>query len=321
MGEQTKAYITGVKNFFGDTINSILEVQCGGGYDIENCVVLQDKNLNYIGVDVDDKIIRDNRNYFKKEKNKIFMTLDASNEPLPKSDLVVCVGVMEYLPNANIWSLIENIRESGAKYVAFDYYCSAFNDLNINEDIKILTENGPYEKEKAKLKEQPKSRAINLIESPFYFPNPDILFPTVNINKLVAFYEIKDIYLYMDWCNADVSLIRKMLIPLFESKFNEIKDLFIKNEAEYLFLDVMKTTEFSWEKYYYEEPYKAIVFDNRLYIDFFNLLKCQNDKEQMKILLEKIFVFNDLISENCLWVQCLLRDFVSYKTTGDFVYL
>ena len=133
--EQTKKHITILKNFLGNEVNSILEIQCGDGYDIENCVALQDKNLKYIGVDVVDEVIQDNRQYFRNEKNKLFMILDASNEPLPQCDLVVCSGIMEYLPIANIWSLIENIRDSGAKYVAFDYYHAPINGLKVNEDI------------------------------------------------------------------------------------------------------------------------------------------------------------------------------------------
>jgi len=95
---QTKQYISIIKNHLPN-INSILEIQCGDEYRIENCLALQDRNLQYIGVDIDDDVIRNNRQYFKAEKNKVFITLDASNEALPKTDLVLCLGMAPIFAN------------------------------------------------------------------------------------------------------------------------------------------------------------------------------------------------------------------------------
>ena len=316
--EQTKKHITLLKNFLGNEVNSILEIQCGDGYDIENCVALQDKNLKYIGVDVVDEVIQDNRQYFRNEKNKLFMILDASNEPLPQCDLVVCSGMMEYLPIANIWSLIENIRDSGAKYVAFDYYHTPINGLKVNEDIKIGNNDEDNNKENKKEKgKKPINRAINLIQAPFYFPQPKFLIPTGDINHSIALYKIKDIAFFMDWHNDDISYLRSKLFGYLESDFRDIKAVFDKEEnGEQLFKDAITAGNINWNKMYYDEPYKTIVDKGGIftkYIDFLILLyndnlangRIQNDQpERYKELLNE---------DNYLWASIIAKDFVKWK--------
>ena len=324
--EQTKQHITLLKNFLGEKVNSILEIQCGDGYDIENCIALQDKNLKYIGVDVVDEVIQDNRQYFRNEKNKLFMILDASNEPLPQCDLVVCSGMMEYLPIANIWSLIENIRDSKAKYVAFDYYHAPINGLKVNEDIKIESDEedkkkNSKDKDLKKEKEndqknEPVKRAINLTQAPFYFPKPKFLIPTGDINHSIAFYEIKDIEFFMDWHNDDVSYLRHKLVNYLESDFNEIKSVFEKQEdGEKLFKDAITADNVNWNKMYYDEPYKTIVDKGGIftkYIDFLILLykadkieRLQNDQpERYKELLNE---------DNFLWASIIAKDYIKWK--------
>lgn len=342
--EQTKKHITILKNFLGNEVNSILEIQCGDGYDIENCVALQDKNLKYIGVDVVDEVIQDNRQYFRNEKNKLFMILDASNEPLPQCDLVVCSGMMEYLPIANIWSLIENIRDSGAKYVAFDYYHAPINGLKLNEDIKIENnseiceeKNEEVDEEKGKKSKKskknleicdckstekydckkPVNRAINLTLAPFYFPQPKFLIPTGDINHSIALYKIKDIAFFMDWHNDDISYLRSKLFGYLESDFRDIKAVFDKEEnGEQLFKDAITAGNINWNKMYYDEPYKTIVDKGGIftkYIDFLILLyndnlangRIQNDQpERYKELLNE---------DNYLWASIIAKDFVKWK--------
>lgn len=322
----TKQHITLLKNFLGEKVNSILEIQCGDGYDIENCIALQDKNLKYIGVDVVDEVIQDNRQYFREEKNKLFMILDASNEPLPQCDLVVCSGMMEYLPIANIWSLIENIRDSKAKYVAFDYYHSPISELKINEDIKIESDeedekknskNKDLKKEKENdYKNEPVKRAINLTQAPFYFPKPKFLFPTDDINHSIAFYEIKDIEFFMDWHNDDVSYLRHKLVDYLESDFNEIKSVFEKQEdGEKLFKDAITADSIDWNKTYYNEPYKTIIDSNGIFTKWIDLLillyktdkvdRLQNDQPER---------YKDLLNEdNFLWASIIAKDYIKWK--------
>ena len=191
--KNTKTYITAIKKILPE-INSILEIQCGDAYDIENCKALQDKALQYIGLDLRDEIIFDNRQYFRDEKQKIFMTLDASNEPLPRADLIIATNMASRLPIANIWSLLENIRDSEAQYFLFNF---DIQEEGVNEDFKI-DENLP----------KPKSRPVNLTKAPFYFPPAEFLLPLEEKNRFAAFYKIKDISYFLDWHNDDVSKLR-----------------------------------------------------------------------------------------------------------------
>jgi SAM-dependent methyltransferase len=299
----TKQHITLLKNSLPN-INSILEIQCGGGYDIENCIALQDKNLNYIGVDVVDEHILDNRQYFRNEKNKIFMVLDASNEPLPKTDLVVCVGMAPYLPIANIWSLLENIRDSEAKYFAFDFY---HIDEKLNSDIEL-----PEDDEDKNSK--PKKRAINLCRAPFYFPKPKFLFLTDDIAHSIALYEISDVSFYMDWHNDDISKLRMQLVNRMEEDMNALRPSFLQEtNGEEMFKEMMikfleTATVDHHQKYYYDEPYKTI-------IDRCGGLVARNNiyflvsRSEMKRLSGYEFVTVD----NFIHAQVIAKDFIRWK--------
>lgn len=307
----TKQHITSLKNSLPN-INAILEVQCGGGYDIENCLALQDKNLFYIGVDVVDEHILDNRQYFRDEKNKIFMILDASNEPLPKTDLVVATGMAPYLPIPNIWSLLENIRDSEARYFAFDYY---HTKEELNADIEISDESDDEKKKKSK-DEKPKKRPINLSEAPFYFPKPKFLFPTDDVEKSVALYEIKDVSYFMDWHNEDVSKLRADLFAKMEEDLKELKKPFLLEiDGEEMFREMMVgfldvKAEDHNQKYYYDEPYKSIIdkADNGLLRrnNFFRLVHRCEEKE-----IAKQYEF--INEDNFIHAQILAKDYIRFK--------
>lgn len=319
MTEETKKHITLLKNYFDDKVKSILEIQCGDGYDIENCVALQDKNLNYIGVDVVDEIIQDNRQYFRYEKNKIFMILDASNEPLPTSDLVVCTNMMEYLPIANIWALLENIRDSGCKYIAVNYYHSQIGDLAINEDIKVDNNNEEVDNNEKQQKnsKNPIKRGINLTQAPFYFPLPNILFPTDDINMSVALYKIEDIAFYMEWHNNDISFLRSKLIKYIDEDLNIIQNALKKHEnGEQMFMDfIVNSNELDWQKMYYDETIKNIVDKENIftvYIDFLLLKFNSNDLQRFKD--EQSERYGKYLTEkNMPWASVITKEFIKYK--------
>jgi hypothetical protein len=301
----TKQHISAIKNIFPQ-ISSILEVQCGDGYDIENCEALQNKTLSYIGVDVRDEVIYDNRQYFRDEKHKIFMTLDASNEPLPTADLIVACGMAPYLPIANIWSLLENIRDSGARYFAFDY---SIEKKDLNSDINL-------DEESAK-KSKPKSRPINLCEAPFYFPKPVFLLPGNDEGKFVAFYEIADVSYFMDWHNDDVSKLRMQLFYRMAEDFAFLEPSFMREvNGANLFKEMMigflsLDAGAHNQKYYYEEPFKNII--NRI-----NGLGARNNifrlvyrSENNVLSQEKGYEF--INEANAIHAQVLAKDYIRFR--------
>lgn len=301
-----KYYISEIKNRIPD-ISSILEIQCGNEYEIENCKVLQDKNLKYIGVNVVDKIIRSNRQYFKDEKNKIFITLDASNESLPKCDLVICVDMAPYLPISNIWALLENIRDSEAKYFAFDHYNSKINDLEINYDIKI--ENG----EKDFI---PEKRAINLCKSPFYFPEPSFTVEASD-SHLVAIYEIEKVKFFMDVYSDELSKLRRKIFDKAEMDFEYLRFTFLSGseDGEELFKKMMvqfleiKEQEHI-EKYWGSELYKSIISKGLA-------LEKRNNFFRMVYMCRTDIIAKDYDIENSnimMWkVKIIAMDYIRWK--------
>ncbi|OFW80378.1 MAG: hypothetical protein A2887_05445 [Alphaproteobacteria bacterium RIFCSPLOWO2_01_FULL_40_26] len=302
----TKQHITSIKNIFPH-ISSILEVQCGGGYDIENCLALQHKNLRYIGVDVRDEEIFDNRQYFRNEKNKIFMVLDASNEPLPQADLIVAVGMAPCLPIANIWSLLENIRDSEGTYFAFDYYTSG---EEMNADIELPDD------EKMDKNFKAKKRPINLCQAPFYFPNPQFLIPTDDPNHLVAFYKIRDVSYFMDWHNDDVSKLRMQLVNRVEKDVALLEESFMREpngakmfeEMMVKFLEIQPADHN--QKYYYDEPCKTII--NRV-----NGLSNRNNifrlvyRSELENLRKENYEFVN--EDNFIHAQVLAKDYIRWR--------
>lgn len=303
----TKQHITSLKNFFPN-INSILEIQCGAAYGIENCQALQDKNLQYIGVDVLEETIYDNRQYFRNEKNKIFMTLDASNEPLPKADLIVCTAMAPYLPISNIWALLENIRDSEARYFAFNY--DSGNADEINSELNFDGENS---KESSLAKRRP----INLSNAPFYFPKPKFLIPTEEPNQFVAFYEIRDVSFFMDWHNDDVSQMRMKLFNRIHEDFAVLEPSFAKEingkemfeEMMLQFLEIAPSDHN--QKYYYDQPYQDIVNRVSGLINRNNIFRLVYRSETDILNKEKGYEFLD--NENSIHAQILAKDFIRWK--------
>lgn len=305
MATVTKKYITSIKELLGNDINTILEVQCGTEYDIENCIALSYKNINYIGVDIVDEAIRNNRQYFRNEKNKLFITLDASNEVLPKNDLTICVNMPQYLPISNIWSLLENIRDSGAKYFAFNYSIRINDDEEINEDIEL-----------EKLKKKIQKRKINLRYPPFYFPEPLCLFPGNENSEFIALYKTSEVSFFMDWCSRETSFLRAMLFCYFEKDFKIIDKAFNMYEGGKELLKSALTAEtLDWDKVYYSEKYKKIVDDNRIfdeYIDFLIILYKNGKIERLH--KDNPDRYQKLITEeNFINASIIAKDYIKWK--------
>lgn len=295
---KTKTYITSIKKILPH-INSIAEVQCGDAYEIENCEALADKNLQYIGLDVRDEIIFDNRQYFRDEKQKIFMTLDASNEPLPRADLIIALNMASHLPIANIWSLLENIRDSEAKYFVFNY---DVKEAEMNADFTIDENSAP------------KSRPVNLEKAPFYFPRAEFLLPLSEKNHFAAFYKIADVSFFMDWHNDDVSKLRMEMFHKLNSDFAAIKSAFSKQEnGEEMFKEMMVgfieiDAGAHNQKFYYDEPYRSIIDKNQVLTYRNNIFRLVYKTELEVIATEYDF----LNEENFLWAQVLTKDFIRF---------
>jgi len=123
-------------------IKSVLDIPCGD-FNWMNNVDL--KEVHYIGADIVENMIEDNKNNFKDYEFKV---LDITEDDLPEVDLIFARDILGHFDYENIEKTIKNIISSGSKYLL----TTSFTKWEYNIDIK----NGDW-------------RPINLMLKPFLF--------------------------------------------------------------------------------------------------------------------------------------------------------
>jgi 2-polyprenyl-3-methyl-5-hydroxy-6-metoxy-1,4-benzoquinol methylase len=123
-------------------IKSVLDIPCGD-FNWMNNVDL--KEVHYIGADIVENMIEDNKNNFKDYEFKV---LDITEDDLPEVDLIFARDILGHFDYENIEKTIKNILRSGSKYLL----TTSFTKWEYNVDIK----NGDW-------------RPINLMLKPFLF--------------------------------------------------------------------------------------------------------------------------------------------------------
>ncbi len=148
---QTESLVKDLDKLIVDmSITSILDIPCGDFRWMQNVNL---SKVNYIGADIVEDIIK--LNIEKHEKNNIkFKVIDLINDPLPKSDLIITRDCLVHLSYKDINKAIENIRNSGCKYLL----TTTFTDCHSNYDI--IT--GDW-------------RRLNFQDKPFDFSNPILI--------------------------------------------------------------------------------------------------------------------------------------------------
>lgn len=148
-------------------IKSILDIPCG---DFNWMKEVDLTNISYIGADVIDEIIVDNKN---KYPDKNFLVLNLIEDNLPNVDLIFVRDCLGHLCEKDCLKAIQNIKKSGSKYLC----TTSFPRLEKNKDIT----NGSW-------------RPINLLISPFkmnpiYLINEDCResFPHYNDKCMLLF--------------------------------------------------------------------------------------------------------------------------------------
>jgi hypothetical protein len=133
-------------------IESILDVPCGDFAWLSTI----DLRIPYIGADIVEALVRENeRRFGGPQSNRRFVHLDVTQDPLPRTDAVLCRDCLVHLSFTNILRSIENMRASGARYLL----TTTFLEHEVNEDI----EDGDW-------------RMLNLQRAPFNFTAPvDVL--------------------------------------------------------------------------------------------------------------------------------------------------
>ena len=127
-------------------VKSMVDVPCGDF----NWMRLLDPRIDYFGADIVPQLIENNqRNYAR--PGRAFGLLDIAKDPLPRTDLVFSRDLFVHLSEKDIRSALENIFDSGAKYLV----ATTFTSRDKNVDIPT----GLW-------------RTLNLQRPPFSFPPP-----------------------------------------------------------------------------------------------------------------------------------------------------
>jgi SAM-dependent methyltransferase len=127
----------------------------------------------YIGIDIVRDLIEVNAIRYGGERRR-FRALDATREPLPRADAVLCREVLFHLSFEDIWSLVENVRRSGTSF----FIATTDSDLRLNADIV----SGDF-------------RFLNLRRAPFWFPVPSfsIWDNAVAADRVLAGWEVANL--------------------------------------------------------------------------------------------------------------------------------
>lgn len=128
-------------------IKSMLDIPCGDFYWMKEVYL---SKVYYVGADIVSELITKNIVDYPEYKFKV---LDLINSELPKVDLIFCRDCLVHLPDYLVIKAIQNIKNSGAKYLL----STTFPNRE-NHDIQI----GQW-------------RPINLLNSPFDLHNPILI--------------------------------------------------------------------------------------------------------------------------------------------------
>lgn len=146
--DQTGAVILALPGLFREYgINRVLDIPCGDFHWMRNVDL---GGIDYIGADIVRDLIEENNSRFQHD-NVHFLHLNLIDDALPNSDLVLCRDCLVHLSFSDIFKALNNICESGAKYLL----TTTFVDREHNPDIKT----GRW-------------RELNLELPPFSFPEP-----------------------------------------------------------------------------------------------------------------------------------------------------
>jgi len=129
-------------------IKTIVDAPCGD-FSWMQCIDLS--CLEYLGVDIVDKVIENNEN--KYDKNNIrFSVLDIIKQAPPKADLILCRDCLVHLSNSDALKALSNFKNSNSKYLL------ATTFINCNKNIDLVSGRG--------------WRPLNMEVPPFNLPRP-----------------------------------------------------------------------------------------------------------------------------------------------------
>jgi hypothetical protein len=131
-------------------VETLLDAPCGDLNWMSKCQLPVKK---YIGADIVDELIQENKKRFAQDRFREFLTLDICKDSLPKADLIIIRDTFVHLNYRSIHASIHNLKSSEIKWLL----CTHFPGRK-NSDI--ITGNW---------------RPLNMEAEPFHFPAPEKL--------------------------------------------------------------------------------------------------------------------------------------------------
>ncbi|MFD1064144.1 class I SAM-dependent methyltransferase [Winogradskyella litorisediminis] len=173
--QHTQTLIAELNSLFEEyKISTVLDLPCG---DFNWMRKVDLSNINYLGADIVEDIIEENKLKYQSEYIE-FEMMDIITSNLGKHDLVLVRDCLVHFSYVNIVKTIKNLKRSGSKYLL----TTTFPGIDSNKDIV----SGEW-------------RPLNFAIYPFFFPKPIEL---LNENyqgkekyksKSMALWEINDL--------------------------------------------------------------------------------------------------------------------------------
>lgn len=127
--KQTETLISNLNRLLNDySIKSVLDLPCG---DFRWMQKVDLANVDYIGADIVEDLIKSNVQRYKESPKLTFKVLNLITDPLPKCDLIIVRDCLVHLSYADIAKALQNIKTSGSKYLL----TTTFTDCQLNHDI------------------------------------------------------------------------------------------------------------------------------------------------------------------------------------------
>ncbi|WP_167631295.1 class I SAM-dependent methyltransferase [Mariprofundus ferrooxydans] len=130
-------------------IQTFVDAPCGDWHWMKSIDLGVEK---YIGIDIVDSIIENNKREFGNSTTR-FISLNLAEDPLPRADMIFCRDCLVHLTFADIHNVIANFKKSGTKYLL----TTTFAEREYNLDLADA--GGMW-------------RTLNLELPPFNFPSP-----------------------------------------------------------------------------------------------------------------------------------------------------
>lgn len=155
-------------------IKTILDLPCGD-FNWMRTVDLTD--YKYIGADIVSELILKNQQLYG-NSYRTFIELDATQNEIPKVDLIICRDCLVHLPIEDVKMVIQNFKKSGSRYLLATTYPNCYE----NRSLKT----GEWWPQ-------------NFLLEPFNFPQPILIIdeestvgPDQQYQKCLGLWELED---------------------------------------------------------------------------------------------------------------------------------